>query len=196
MELHNEHHPPPVSVRSLRGPRGRYCDGYAEYFAGGGSNPFRSVSFWAGTGWRGYQSGGTFTNLTGNMRYRPVSVVEIAASGDWFRTMDTVKYNWQEEEYDTRSTDWRSVTLRMGYMFNTGMNIRLFSQYTDFSMDWEATGETGWEELRGNALFSWQYRPGSMLYILGETVFTQNDGEGFGRPDYGLYAKLTWFLPI
>ncbi len=178
------------------GPGGRYCDGYAEYFAGGGSNPFRSVSFWAGTGGGGYQSGGTFTNLTGNMRYRPVSVVEIAASGDWFRTMDTVKYNWQEEEYDTRSTDWRSVTLRMGYMFNTGMNIRLFSQYTDFSMDWEATGETGWEELRGNALFSWQYRPGSMLYILGETVFTQNDGEGFGRPDYGLYAKLTWFLPI
>ena len=81
-------------------------------------------------------------------------------------------------------------------MFNTDMNLRLFSQYSSFTMDYLATGATEGEELRSNLLYAWQYLPGSMLYLLGETVFEGNGDGGFSDPDLGVYAKVTWFLPV
>ena len=178
------------------GPEGHFYDGSVNYFAGGGSNPFYPFKFWAGAGGGEYDSQGTFTNLTGNMRYRPVPVLEASIAGNWFRTFDTENYNWEVEEFDVRSTDWRSVTVRLAYMFNPEMNLRLFSQYSDFTMDYQATGESESSQIRSNLLFSWQYRPGSMFYILGETIFNGDGNGSFEEPDYGIYAKLTWFLPI
>jgi hypothetical protein len=63
-------------------------------------------------------------------------------------------------------------------------------------MDYQATGRTAGDEVRSNLLFAWQYLPGSMLYLLGETVF-DGDGDGsFSDPDLGVYAKVTWYLPV
>ncbi len=81
-------------------------------------------------------------------------------------------------------------------MFNPEMNIRLFSQYSRFSMDYALTGETESSEVTANLLFSWQYLPGSMFYFLLENQFEEQEDGGFGTPDLGLYAKLTWYLPI
>lgn len=178
------------------GPEGHFYPGAVNYFAGGGSNPFLPLSFWAGTGGGEFDSRGTFSNFTGRMRYRPVPVLEASISGDWFRTFDTEKFNWELEDFDLRSTEWRSVTVRLAYMFNPEMNLRLFSQYSDFNLDYQATGESESNQIRSNLLFSWQYLPGSMLYVLGETVFDGDGNGSFEDPDYGIYAKLTWFLPI
>lgn len=178
------------------GPDGRYYEGGTDFFAGGGSNPHKPFKFWLGTGGGDYSSGGTFSNFTGNVRLMPVPTLEFIVAGDLFRTWDTDKYNWQAEQFDIRSTEWRSVSLRVAYMFDTTTNLRLFSQYSDFQMDYDLTGETESSEIRTNLLFSWEYMPGSMFYALGETVFPGDGDGGFQDPDWGLYTKLTWFLPI
>lgn len=178
------------------GPEGRFYGSSTSYFAGGGSNPYYPLRFWLGNGGGQFNTGGTFSNFTGSIRYLPIPVFETRVSANWFRTFDTDNYNWQAGAFDTRSTDWRSATLRLAYMFNPDMNLRLFSQYSSFTMDYEATGETSGDEVRSNLLFAWQYLPGSMFYLLGETVF-DGDGEGsFSDPDLGVYAKVTWYLPV
>ena len=63
-------------------------------------------------------------------------------------------------------------------------------------MEYDLTGESESSEIRTNLLFSWEYMPGSMFYALGETVFPGDGDGGFQDPDWGLYTKLTWFLPI
>ncbi len=177
------------------GPEGRHYPGNTSYFAGGGSNPYYPFRIWLGHGGGQYENGGTFINFTGSLRYRPVPVLEASLSGDWFSTRDTDNYNWEAEEFDRRDTDWRSGTVRLGYMFSPDMNLRLVSQYSSFDMDYGLTGESGNRQIRTNLLFTWQYLPGSMLYVLGETA-CEDDGEGFGKPDLGMYAKVTWFLPV
>ncbi len=178
------------------GPDGKFYDSHASAFVGGGSNPYGPLRFWAGTGGGQYENGGTYQNVTGNIRYLPVPVLEASIAGNWFRTFDTENYNWEISAFDNRSTDWQSVTFKLAYMFNPDMNLRLFSQYSKFNMDFDQSVEVHTDELRANMLFTWQYLPGSMFYLLGETVY-QGDGSGdFEDPDLGLYAKLTWFLPI
>ena len=81
-------------------------------------------------------------------------------------------------------------------MFNPNMNLRLFSQYSRFAMDYSLTGETESSEITANLLFSWQYLPGSMFYFLVENQFEEREEGGFGTPDIGFYAKMTWYLPI
>ena len=178
------------------GPEGKFYDAHTSAFIGGGSNPYIPLRFWAGTGGGQYSNGGTFNNVTGNMSYRPIPVLEASVSGNWFRTFDTENYNWTIEAFDSRSTEWKSATLRLAYMFNPGMNLRLFSQYSNFNMDYDATGESESDELRANMLFAWQYLPGSMFYLLGEAVYNGDGSGSFDDPTLGAYAKLTWYLPI
>lgn len=180
----------------FEGPEGRFYGSSTNFFAGGGSNPYYPLRFWVGTGGGQYNSGGTFSNYTGSIRYRPIPVLETRLSANWFRTFDTDNYNWQTEAFDKRSTEWRSVTARVAYMFNPDMNMRLFSQYSSFQMDYLASEAVESDEIRTNLLFSWQYRPGSMLYVLGETVFNGNGHGSFTPPDIGLYGKLTWYLSL
>ena len=178
------------------GPEGKFYDSNFSGFVGGGTNPFVPLRFWIGTGGGQYDNGGTFSNVTGNMRYRPVPVLEASFAGNWFRTFDSENYNWEVSSFDKRNTEWKSITFRLAYMFNPDMNLRLFSQYSNFNIDFSQSEEFESDELRANMLFAWQYLPGSMFYLLGETVFS-GDGTGdYEDPDYGLYAKLTWYLPI
>ena len=51
-------------------------------------------------------------------------------------------------------------------------------------------------EIKANALLSWEYRPGSMFYLLSETVFQGDENGEFHYPDFGFYAKLTWYMAI
>ncbi len=178
------------------GPDGKFYGGHANGFVGGGSNPYKPLRFWAGTGGGQYENGGTYQNVTGNMRYLPVPVLEASISGNWYRTFDSENYNWEESAFDSRSTDWKSLTFRLAYMFNPDMNLRLFSQYSNFNMNFDQSDEFESDELRANILFAWKYLPGSMFYLLGETVFNGDGSGDFEDPDLGVYAKLTWYLPI
>ncbi len=127
---------------------------------------------------------------------KPSQALELRLSGNWFSTMDTENYNWSVEEWDKRRTDWKSLILRAGYIFNPNMHLRLFSQYSRFSMDYALTDESESSDITANLLFSWQYLPGSMFYFLVENQFEEREEGGFGTPDIGCYAKMTWYLPI
>jgi hypothetical protein len=178
------------------GPEGHTYGDRTSFGAYAGTNQFDDCSISANGGGGQYESEGTFMNCGLNVRLKTGQALEFLVSGDWFTTSESEKYNWAVESWDERSTDWRSVILRAGYMFNPEMNIRLFSQLSRFSMDYTLTGETRTRDITANLLFSWQYLPGSMVYLLVENRFEGHEDGGFGSPDLGLYAKLTWFLPV
>jgi hypothetical protein len=184
------------SFDPYEGPEGHTYGDRTSYGAYAGTNQFDDYSVSANAGGGQYDSEGTFMSYGLNVRMKPGQTLEFLVSGDWFTTEDSENYNWSAESWDERSTDWRSVILRAGYMFNPDMNIRLFSQFSRFSMDYRLTGETRTSDITANLLFSWQYMPGSMVYLLVENRFEEQEDEGFGSPNLGLYAKLTWFLPV
>jgi len=41
-----------------------------------------------------------------------------------------------------------------------------------------------------------QHLPGSMFSFLVENLFREDEDGNLGNPDFGAYAKLTWYLPI
>jgi hypothetical protein len=178
------------------GPQGHTYDDRASFNAWAGTNNFDDYYVNANFGGGQFDCGGTFQNYNLTFRMKPSQALEFRLSGNWFSTEDSDNYNWSADSWDKRSTDWKSLVLRAGYMFNPEMNIRLFSQYSRFSMNYDLTGETESSEITANLLFSWQYLPGSMFYFLVENQFEEQEDGGFGTPDLGLYAKLTWYLPI
>jgi hypothetical protein len=180
------------------GPGGHDYGDALDFFVDGGTSPFDPFSVWFGVGGGQWASEGTFDNYMGNVRFRPSPALELRLEGQLFRTRDTEYYNWDPDvtAFDTRNTDWKSLELRMNYMFSPSMNLRLFSQYSEFMLAYAQSPRSESTELQANALLSWEYRPGSMLYLLSETVFPGNGDGGFEDPDYGFYAKLTWFLAI
>ncbi len=48
------------------------------------------------------------------------------------------KYNWDLEEWDLRDTDWRSLMLSGNWMFSNYFSLRLTSQISRFSTDWQS----------------------------------------------------------
>jgi len=127
---------------------------------------------------------------------KPSSALEVRLSGNWYTTDDSRNYNWSEAAWDNRDTDWKSLILRANYIFNPDVNLRLFSQYSRFRMDYGLSAESESSEITANLLFTWQYLPGSMFYFLVENQFAEQEDGGFGAPDLGAYAKLTWYLPV
>lgn len=177
------------------GPSGRWYDGTASVDAYAGTGRFWGMSVSADASGGGYGNGGSIFNCGIEYSLKPVEALDLSLEGDWYRTDGADKYNWIAGGWDVRDTDWRSLIFRAGYMFDPDMDVRLFSQLSEFSSDFELTGKTESGELATNMLFSWRYRPGSMLYLLGENRYDEEDGR-FGSPSYGLFAKLTWFLPV
>jgi hypothetical protein len=180
------------------GPEGHYYGDALSFFAHGGTSPFDPFSLWAGVGSGQWDAGGTFGNYMANIRFRPSAALEFRVEGQLFRTRDTEYYNWDPDvsAFDSRDTDWRSVILRLNYMFSPAMNLRIFSQYSEFLMDFAGSEASESSEIMANALLSWEYRPGSMFYVLSETVFPADENGEFHNPDFGFYAKLTWYLAI
>ena len=178
------------------GPEGRNYGDRASFHAYAGTNQFDDYYVSVGGGGGGYDSEGTFRSLNATVRMKPSSALELRLSGNWFSTFDTENYNWGEMAWDLRNTDWKSLVFRANYIFDPDVNLRLFSQYSRFRMDYGLSPESEGSEITANILFTWQYLPGSMFYFLVENRFEEQEDGGFGEPDMGAYAKLTWFLPI
>ncbi len=178
------------------GPEGHTYSDRTSFHAWAGTNQFDDYCVNGNFGAGQFDSEGTFQNYSLTFRMKPYQALELRLSGNWFTTEDTEKYNWSVEEWDKRRTDWKSLILRTGYIFNPDMHLRLFSQYSLFSMDYTLTGKSESSEITANLLFSWQYLPGSMFYFLLENLFEEREEGGFGTPDIGCYAKITWYLPI
>ncbi|MCK5115158.1 MAG: carbohydrate binding family 9 domain-containing protein [Candidatus Aegiribacteria sp.] len=178
------------------GPEGHTYDDRTSFHAWAGTNQFDDYFVSGNIGGGQYDCEGTFENYNLTFRVKPSQALELRLSGNWFLTRDTENYNWSAGDWDKRRTDWKSLILRAGYIFNPNMHLRLFSQYSRFSMDYALTGESESSDITANLLFSWQYLPGSMFYFLVKNQFAEREEGGFGTPDIGCYAKLTWYLPI
>lgn len=177
------------------GPTGHSFGDAADVFLEAGTNPFNPFTVWTGAGGGQYDQGGSYENLMARARLRPSAAIDLGLQGQYYATFGSRNYNWTIREYDSRSTEWQSLIVRANYLFNPDLNLRLFSQWSRFDMSFRGTGTSTGRELRTNLLLSWQYLPGSMLHVLGELQFRGDADGAFGRPDLGLYAKLTWYLP-
>lgn len=140
-----------------------------------------------------YSQEGTFEAAGADLVLRPGPAVSMELDADIYRTFNARCYNWDAGVWDSRNTEWRSASARLGWMFGPDAGLRVFSQYSRFVTDFDLSDPMPGEELTFNALYSLQYRPGSMLYLLGE-LLTDREGSGsWGRAQPGLFAKVTWF---
>ncbi|MBN2588093.1 MAG: carbohydrate binding family 9 domain-containing protein [Candidatus Fermentibacteraceae bacterium] len=178
------------------GPEGRTYGDHSDVFLRIGSNYYDPVYVWGGFGVGQWESGGDFQNYIARVTLHPTSALELGLEGNLFRTEEGTNYNWDIGDWDTRDTDWRSVVFRTNYIFSPDLHLRLFSQYSRFVTDFSQSPESRFGEIRANMLFCWQYMPGSMVYFLVENLFTEDGNGDFGSADVGLYAKVTWYLPI
>lgn len=160
-----------------------------------GTNRFDCFSVSGSAGFGGFDCEGSFHSYSLALSVTPTQSLDLNLSGNTFETCNTWNYNWAADEWDSRSSRWRSLILRASYMFTPDMSIRLFSQYSRFLMDYSLTGESESSGISANALLSWQYMPGSMFYFLVENR-TEEEGGRFNPPDLGVYGKLTWFLAV
>lgn len=152
----------------------------------------------------GYLWGGTNTYCEGTggyvgtcINYKPLSNILLEADLDWSRTSDARKYNWNFDGWDRRDTDWRSLELSTNWMFTNYLSLRLTSQVSRFSTEWNLGENTRDLSHWTNALLSWQFKPGSMFYfMIGENADPDEITGEFGKPEFTVFTKLTWFLPV
>lgn len=140
-----------------------------------------------------YGQEGTFESAGGGIVFRPGSAASLELEAEVFRTFNARCYNWEAGAWDSRNTEWRSASARLGWMFGPDAGLRVFSQYSRFETDFDLSDPMPGEELTFNALYSLQYRPGSMLYLLGELLTDREGGGSWERTQPGFFAKVTWF---
>ncbi len=99
-------------------------------------------------------------------------------------------YNWSQEEWESTSTDWQTVSISVSYMLNQQMQIKLNSQISRFERDWATENDSYISNnIWANLLYSWEYAPGSWFhFLIGEV------GEEDEDPEFTVYAKLTRFI--
>ena len=82
-------------------------------------------------------------------------------------------------------------------MFNTDLSLSLVSQISRFESDYGLSETTESNDHWMNILLSWQFKPGSMFYFMaGENADPDEITGEYGEPDFTIFGKLTWFLPI
>ena len=149
-----------------------------------------------------YVNGGTYRNGTNRsfgtwLNLKPAPHVSIGADIDWSTTSNALGYNWDSEAWDTRDTDWKSFELSCSYMFNTDLSLSLVSQISRFESDYGLSEISESNDHWMNILLSWQFKPGSMFYFMaGENADPDEITGEYGEPDFTVFSKLTWFLPI
>lgn len=181
---------------SYEGPEGRNYDGNINFWVDGSTNWNSPVSLWAGVGGGQSSHEGIFGNYNASLTFRPFPSLWISTGGEFFRTTDENRYNWETGNFDKRDTEWKSFLIRGNYMFSPNLNLRLFMQYSHFSSDYTQIDETVSKQFRTNILFSWQFQPGSTLYILFEDILYGDGTDVLKDPDYGFFSKITWFFPF
>jgi len=152
----------------------------------------------------GYLWGGTHSYCEGrnnnagtSITFTPSPNVSIDTELEWSQTVDARRYNWNAEDWDLRDTDWRSLMLSGNWMFSNYFSLRLTSQISRFSTDWQSGDNSCSHSHWTNALLSWEFRPGSMFFLMvGENADPDEFTGDFGEPEFTVFTKLTWFLPV
>ncbi len=140
---------------------------------------------------------GTNRSLWTGLNLKPAPHVSIEADIEWSTTSNALRYNWDSDAWDTRDTDWKSLELSCSYMFNTDLSLSLVSQISRFESDYGLSEASESNDHWMNILLSWQFKPGSMFYFMaGENADPDEITGEYGEPDFTVFSKLTWFLPI
>jgi hypothetical protein len=177
------------------GPSGREYEGGPGWGASASLDSRRKLYAYAWAGGGSYCDGSSF-HAGSLLSYKPVPAVSVDADLTWSTTSDGVKYNPASGEWGLRDTDWRSLELSTDWMLSTDLSLRLTSQISRFHERWDGTGSGSSNGHWANVLLGWRFRPGSMFYLLvGENADPDGDGR-YGEPEFTLYSKLTWFLPL
>jgi len=175
------------------GPEGHSYPASVGFGLEGGTSWYAPVQIGAEVGGGQFDQDGTFENYGGMLVLRPGSAASIELEAGTYRTFNAWCYNWEAGSWDSRNTEWREVVTKLDWMFGPDANVRIFSQYSRFESDFDLSEPMPGEEFTFNALYSLQYRPGSMFYLLGE-LFTDREGDGaWGKAEPGIFAKVTWF---
>ncbi len=143
-----------------------------------------------------YCEGSSF--LTGsNIILKPASSITFGTSLDWRMTSNTRKYNWRLKNWGRRDTEWRSIQMSANWMFSNYLSLRFTSQVSRFTADWDTGNSSRNLSHWMNVLLKWQFRPGSMFYFMvGENAEPDKITGEFGKPEFTVFTKLTWFLPV
>ncbi|MCD4702293.1 MAG: carbohydrate binding family 9 domain-containing protein [Candidatus Aegiribacteria sp.] len=178
------------------GPEGTEYDGGLSFSYSFSSDSRKQLhgSLWGGLD--SYCEGSS--NYVGTwINYKPSPNISIEADINWNQTGDARKYDWNLEEWSHRDTDWRSLQLSGNWMFSNDLSLRLTSQMSRFDTEWEAEERTRDYRHWMNVLLSWQFRPGSMFFLMvGENADPDQQTGDFGKSDFTVFTKLTWFLPV
>ena len=139
---------------------------------------------------------GTSTVAGMSVIFKPAANIAFGTDLDWSMTSNARKYNWNLDEWDKRDTDWRSIQMTANWMFSNYLSLRLTSQVSRFSADWDTGDNSRNLSHWMNTLLSWQFLPGSMFYfMIGENAEPDEITGEFGKPEFTVFTKLTWFLP-
>ncbi|OPL18298.1 MAG: hypothetical protein AVO35_05470 [Candidatus Aegiribacteria sp. MLS_C] len=129
------------------------------------------------------------------VRYRPFPCFSIDADLDWSTTDNARKYDWSGNQWGTRNTDWRSVEIGGNFMFSNDLGLRLTSQLSRFSDEWNSEDRSREYSHWMNVLLSWRFTPGSMYYLMvGESADPDETTGEYGDPEFILYSKVTWLI--
>lgn len=170
--------------RTVQGGISASTDWYSPYSAG--------CSFDIGQ----FEQEGRFRSVNGHLTANPVPSVRASLECMLYETEGALVYNWEAEDWDSRDTDWRSLVGRVSLMLSPDASLRLFTQLSDFEMDYSLTGSSSSREFTANLLGGLQYLPGSMVYLLAQISALRNGDASWGRAAPGVFAKVTWFMAV
>ncbi len=171
------------------GPEGRWYDGG---FSGGlsfSSDYRKPVAGWVSANRNNYLDS-WMRSFSGGLMVKPTPAILLEADGRYRIQEPATMYNWSQEEWESTSTDWQTVSISVSYMLNQQMQIKLNSQISRFERDWATENDSYISNnIWANLLYSWEYAPGSWFhFLIGEV------GEEDEDPEFTVYAKLTRFI--
>jgi hypothetical protein len=178
------------------GPDGTEYDGGLDMGFSCSTDPRKQLCGYIWGGRNSYCEGKS--NYTGtSITFKPFTNISFDADLEWSWTSNARKYNWNFDEWDQRDTDWRSLELSTNWMFSNYFSLRLTSQVSRFSTEWNLGDSSRDLSHWMNVLLSWQFRPGSMFYfMIGENADPDEITGEFGKSEFTVFTKLTWFLPV
>jgi len=177
------------------GPSGSEYDGGTHFNFSGSTDSRKKLYCYLWGGFGDYREG-TSRDLGAWLNLKPLPQLSVGLDLDWSITSDARRYNWSIDNWDSRSTDWKSLQLSGSYMVGTDLSLTLTSQLSRFESEYALTGSSLSTRQWMNLLLGWSFTPGSMFYFMaGEHAEPDESGE-LGEPGLTLFTKVTWFLPI
>ncbi len=171
------------------GPEGRWYDaGFSGGFSS--STDYRKpVAGWISANRSSYLDS-WMRRFSLGLMLKPSSLLSINLEPSMRIQEPATRYNWNEEQWEKTSSDWKSLSISATYMITPLMRVRLNGQISRFDRTWDTESSSySSDNIWANLLYSWEYRAGSWFhFLIGEVSEDEED------PEFTAYAKLTRFF--